>query len=168
MSVFTDRVSMLIKERGISKSAMLKDLHMGSGIFATWEKRGTIPGGDTLGILAEYFQVSVDYLLGRTNDPVDYEQDGDALAQIPLSYVEACGGDLKRARAMMEAADADVTGERRTSFVKRKMPTAKNSSEQPKAKLRSISRLEDSEITPEQDEEISNYIEYLLSKRGKE
>ena len=67
MSVFTDRVSMLIKERGISKSTMLKDLHMGSGTFATWEKRGTIPGGDTLGILAEYFQVSVDYLLGKTD-----------------------------------------------------------------------------------------------------
>lgn len=38
----------------------------------------------------------------------------------------------------------------------------------PARKLRSISRLEDCEITPEQDEEISNYIDYLLSKRGKE
>lgn len=37
----------------------------------------------------------------------------------------------------------------------------------PARKLRSISRLEDCEITPEQDEEISNYIDYLLSKRGK-
>lgn len=38
----------------------------------------------------------------------------------------------------------------------------------PTRKLRSISRLEDCDITPEQDEEISNYIDYLLSKRGKE
>ena len=49
-----------------------------------------------------------------------------------------------------------------------KTPAAQNGSEHFKPKLRSISRLEDSEITPEQDEEISNYIDYLLSKRGKE
>ena len=47
-----------------------------------------------------------------------------------------------------------------------KEKTPADNGERPKAKLRSISRLEDSQITPEQDEEISNYIDYLLSKRG--
>lgn len=43
-----------------------------------------------------------------------------------------------------------------------------NASSESRLKLRSIARLEDSQITPEQDLEISNYIDYLLSKRGKE
>lgn len=162
------RIICLLEQRGHTQSELTEFLGIKKSAFTDWKAGKSKSYVKYASNIADYFGVSVDYLLGRTNDPVDYEQDGDALAQIPLSYVEACGGDLKRARAMMEAADADVTGERRTSFVKRKMPTAKNSSEQPKAKLRSISRLEDSEITPEQDEEISNYIEYLLSKRGKE
>lgn len=37
--------------------------------------------------------------------------------------------------------------------------------ERPKSKLRSIARLEDSQITPEQDEQIADYIDYLLSKK---
>lgn len=38
-------------------------------------------------------------------------------------------------------------------------------SERPKSKLRSIARLEDSKITPEQDEQIADFIDYLLSKK---
>lgn len=46
-------------------------------------------------------------------------------------------------------------------------PGTDESKGRPKSKLRSVARLESSEVTPEQDEEISNYIDYLLSKRGR-
>ena len=44
-----------------------------------------------------------------------------------------------------------------------KAPTPEG--ERPKSKLRSIARLEDSQITPEQDEQIADYIDFLLSKK---
>ena len=44
-----------------------------------------------------------------------------------------------------------------------KAPTQEG--ERPKSKLRSIARLEDSKITPEQDEQIADYIDFLLSKK---
>ena len=46
---------------------------------------------------------------------------------------------------------------------KEKLPTQEG--ERPKSKLRSIARLEDSKITPEQDEQIADYIDFLLSKK---
>ncbi len=46
---------------------------------------------------------------------------------------------------------------------KEKAPTQEG--ERPKSKLRSIARLEDSKITPEQDEQIADYIDFLLSKK---
>lgn len=65
---FTDRVLKLINEKGITKNKMLNDLHLGSGTFATWESRGTTPGGDYVKKIAEYFNVSTDYLLGNASD----------------------------------------------------------------------------------------------------
>lgn len=62
---FTENVLKLIEQNGISKNKMLKDLGMGTGTFATWQKRGTIPSGETLSKIAAYFNVSTDYLLGN-------------------------------------------------------------------------------------------------------
>lgn len=62
---FTKIVRELLKERKISINKMLTDLSLGAGTFATWEKRGTIPSGEVLDKLANYFGVSVDYLLGN-------------------------------------------------------------------------------------------------------
>lgn len=62
---FIETVSVLLNEKGISINKMLCDLNLGKGTFATWKKRGTIPKGDILQKIADYFDVSVDYLLGK-------------------------------------------------------------------------------------------------------
>jgi transcriptional regulator with XRE-family HTH domain len=62
---FTENILALLEQKGISKNKMLKDLGMGTGTFATWQKRGTIPNGETLLKIASYFNVSIDYLLGN-------------------------------------------------------------------------------------------------------
>lgn len=66
--MFTEVVKCLIKQKGISVNKMLKDLGMGTGTFRTWESRGTVPNGETLQKIADYFDVSVDYLLGKEAD----------------------------------------------------------------------------------------------------
>ena len=94
-------VTMMCRESGASR-ASLTDLKMG---------RKQSLSSDTLTKIAAYFKVSVDYLLGRTEDPVDYDNNGEALAEIPLSYIEACNGDCRAARAMMLAVDDDAQKE---------------------------------------------------------
>lgn len=73
---FIETVSILLNEKGISINKMLCDLNLGKGTFATWKKRGTIPKGDILQKIADYFNVSVDYLLGKGSTPSEV---GEAL-----------------------------------------------------------------------------------------
>lgn len=62
---FLETTLQLIKENNISKNKMLTDLGLSKNSFVDWENRGTIPNGDTLIKIANYFNVSIDYLLGR-------------------------------------------------------------------------------------------------------
>ena len=69
MNIFLENVLLLLSQKEISKNKMLTDLKLGKNSFVNWENRGTIPSGETLYKIAEYFNVSIDYLLGRTDDP---------------------------------------------------------------------------------------------------
>lgn len=64
---FVEILLNLITEKGISKNQFLKDLHLAKGSLSNWENRGAIPNGESLSKIADYFDVSVDYLLGKTS-----------------------------------------------------------------------------------------------------
>ena len=74
MNAFLDNLLLLLSQKRISKNKMLTDLKLGKNSFVNWEKRGTIPSGDTLYKIAEYFNVSIDYLMGRTDNPNSHKK----------------------------------------------------------------------------------------------
>ena len=47
----------LIRQKGITSAKMLSDLDMNKSSVLNWKTRGTIPGGDVLIKLADYFAV---------------------------------------------------------------------------------------------------------------
>lgn len=59
----------IVKSLCVENNVTLKELAKAVGVnpntFKSWEERS--PTGDTLSRLADYFDVSVDYLLGRKN-----------------------------------------------------------------------------------------------------
>lgn len=65
--MFVERLKKLLSEREITKNKLLTDLQLGKNSFVNWESRGTIPSGEVLTKIAEYFGVTVDYLLGNTD-----------------------------------------------------------------------------------------------------
>lgn len=69
----SSELSDLIKELSKQNNVKIKDLLNGLGlsinILSTMKSRGTYPTVDTLFKIAEYFDVSIDYLLGRTDTP---------------------------------------------------------------------------------------------------
>lgn len=67
-------------------------------------------GIDKVEPLARVLHTTPEYLMGWTDDPVDYS-DGDIIAGIPSCYVDACEGNMKHAYAMMHAVDQDAMGE---------------------------------------------------------
>lgn len=66
---FLDRLLFLISKNHITKNKLLTDLGLSKNSFVDWSNRGTVPSGDVLSKIADYFNVSVDYLLGRTDNP---------------------------------------------------------------------------------------------------
>ena len=49
-------------------TAVLEDLNMSKGNISNW-RNGGYPSAEVLMKIADYFDVSVDYLLGRTDNP---------------------------------------------------------------------------------------------------
>ncbi len=96
--MFTDIVQELADARGIPIYQMLTDLGFGKGTFSTWKKRGTIPSGSVLQKIADYFGVSVEYLLGKEDSaptPPDYTSLPGIfvpkMKKVPLLGKTACG-----------------------------------------------------------------------------
>lgn len=66
MTLF-DRVSELAKKQGKSLNKIAEDNGLSKNAIYQW--RTSSPKAETLEIVANYFNVSTDYLLGRTDDP---------------------------------------------------------------------------------------------------
>ncbi len=64
----------LQKEKNISTVYELaKIVHIHRNNIAQWNKLNCIPLIDDIIIVADYFDVSIDYLLGRTDDRTPYK-----------------------------------------------------------------------------------------------
>ena len=66
--MFWKRFYELCEKLNIKPNALAKEIGISSGILTKW-KKGTIPSGEMLIKIADYLDCSVDYLLGRTNNP---------------------------------------------------------------------------------------------------
>ena len=62
--MFWERLSALINEHDISASGLAKQIGLSNSAAVKW-KKGAIPDSSTLQKIADYFNVSVDYLLGK-------------------------------------------------------------------------------------------------------
>ncbi|MEA4993361.1 MAG: helix-turn-helix transcriptional regulator [Oscillibacter sp.] len=60
-----EKILVLIEQHGITKNKLVNDIGLSKNTFGNWISRGTSPSGDDLAKIADYFHVSVDYLLNR-------------------------------------------------------------------------------------------------------
>ena len=67
--LFWERFYALCILKGTKPNPVAKEIGVSSGIVTKWKTDGTLPNGETLIKIAEYFDCSVDYLVGRTNKP---------------------------------------------------------------------------------------------------
>lgn len=66
--MFYDRLNDICQKKNLKITNVLKELNISMGNTSKW-KTGTIPNGKILIALADKLEVSVDYLLGRTDSP---------------------------------------------------------------------------------------------------
>ena len=69
MSVFSERLIQLRKDRGLSQVALSKEIGVSSRVYQTYEYGKSEPGMSNLISIADFFGVSLDYLTGRTDTP---------------------------------------------------------------------------------------------------
>lgn len=70
---FIERITALRKEKGVTEKQVLEDCGLSKNSFGNW-KKGIIPVSTTQTILARYFGVSVEYLMGKTDNPVSHSE----------------------------------------------------------------------------------------------
>ena len=63
------RIKELRKEQHITQIKMAMDLNMSQNTISRYESGEREPGIAELIAIADYFRVSVDYLIGRTDNP---------------------------------------------------------------------------------------------------
>ncbi|MCI8388122.1 MAG: helix-turn-helix transcriptional regulator [Clostridiales bacterium] len=68
-NLFWERFYNMCSEKGIKPNPVAKQINISSGILTKWKVYGTLPNGETLIKIADYLNCSVDYLLGRTDNP---------------------------------------------------------------------------------------------------
>lgn len=66
--MFYERIKMLVENRNTTITSVLKELNINTSYTGHW-KNGRLPNGAVLLKLQKYFNVSIDYMLGVTDNP---------------------------------------------------------------------------------------------------
>lgn len=72
--MFYDRFCELCKKNGLKPTNVVNELNLSSGNMTNW-KSGRVPKTDVLTRIAEYFNVSVDSLLGKEDTEFSTEKE---------------------------------------------------------------------------------------------
>ena len=66
---FANRIRKLRMDKNLSLERLATELGINKSRIGMWENNGTVPRDDILIKLSKYFNVSIDYLLERTDNP---------------------------------------------------------------------------------------------------
>lgn len=91
---FSKRIKQLRKTSDMKQSEMAKLFHVSQQTVGAWETGRSTPGGDMLKRLADYFNVSIDYLLGRTDIKQPAESDTPSTSDLreAAKHAQTFGG----------------------------------------------------------------------------
>lgn len=68
--MLSERIKRLRVARGLTQQNVADAVHTDKTNVSSWENGRYTPGKTTLALLADFFNVSTDYLLGRTDNPL--------------------------------------------------------------------------------------------------
>ena len=83
------RIAELRKSHGMSQKALGDKLHVTQGAVSQWENERTLPDTQQQRAIASFFDVSLDYLTGLSNDPKAISQSYSVSASMDMSASSA-------------------------------------------------------------------------------
>jgi len=87
MDTLSTRLKALRKEKGLTLEQVAKDFDTTAITISRYENGIRSPKGETLNALADYFDVSIDYLFARTNERNSLSEKGKADVKKALDEV---------------------------------------------------------------------------------
>ena len=78
LQIIEERTMLLLEKQHLSKNKLLENSGLNKSVFDNM-KKGQKPSIDKIHILADYLDCSVDYLLGRTDNPAAHKQASHAI-----------------------------------------------------------------------------------------
>lgn len=105
--VFGTRVKDLREKAGLSMEQLATKLGVSKSRVNMWENSGTIPRGDVLIQLANFFKVSTDFLLGN-DDASAISPTNAQLSSLQRNLGKLNEADLNRAEGMLKAVFMDI------------------------------------------------------------
>lgn len=67
--MFTDVFNQILQSKNITAYKLSQETGITQGMISYWKKGDRLPSAECLVVLADYFGVSVDYLLGNIDNP---------------------------------------------------------------------------------------------------
>lgn len=88
---FFERYAATCTEHGIEPcSQRAADLFgISRSTISSWNTKNTFPKGETVAAIADALGVSADYLLGRTDNPIDYANSAPVVEDVSRYYMGA-------------------------------------------------------------------------------
>ena len=103
--MFWNVLCRLCEENNTKPYVIAKAIGASNSVCTKW-KNGSVPNGETLLKLSNYFNVSVDYLLGRTDTPTGYSS-GVNNVQMNLNSPQG-SNTINNRTETMSAEDAEL------------------------------------------------------------
>lgn len=101
-----DKISTLLKENKKTQKDLMDYLGLEKSTFSAWKANKNTSYKQYISDIAEYFCVSTDYLLGFTDDPIDYENT-DEVQNAPIAVINELR-DPKKIYDFMKAQEQDA------------------------------------------------------------
>ena len=122
--MFADRLRLLRKEHNLTQVQFAQNLNVANGTVAMWETGKREPDFDTILRIADFFHVSIDYLLGRDKEKPAPTSEGeldktakhfadlvDKLTpdqqQLLLAQLQAWTGQNQRQESVVRQSDSE-------------------------------------------------------------
>ena len=78
--MFGDQIRALRQEKGITQTQVADNIGVSNSAVGMYEQNRRMPDAETMGKIADFFGVNIDFLLGRTVEREPYEDNAEALA----------------------------------------------------------------------------------------
>lgn len=69
--MFTEIFMQLLQNRNVTAYKLSRDTGISEALISNWKNGRQLPKYDSILLLCNYFNISADYLLGRTSNPIN-------------------------------------------------------------------------------------------------